>query len=62
MLVLTRKSSQSIYINDTEIEVKILEVKGQYVRVGIEAPKTISVHRHEVYQQLHAEKQNEIKK
>ncbi|MDR3690540.1 MAG: carbon storage regulator CsrA [Fimbriimonas sp.] len=52
MLVLTRKVGQSIVIGD-EIEVVVLEVRGEQVRVGIRAPKTVSVHRKEIYEQIH---------
>jgi len=52
MLVLTRKVGQSIVIGD-EIEVVILEVRGEQVRVGIRAPKNVSVHRKEIYEQIH---------
>jgi carbon storage regulator len=51
MLVLTRKSSQSIMIGD-EIEVSILAVAGDKVRLGIEAPKHIPVFRKEVYLEI----------
>lgn len=54
MLVLTRKIGQSIVIGD-EIEVVVLEVRGEQVRVGIRAPKTVSVHRKEVYEQIASE-------
>ncbi len=56
MLILTRKPNESILINDNEVEVKILEVKGRYVRIGINAPKTVSVHREEIYQKIQEEK------
>jgi carbon storage regulator len=52
MLVLTRKLGQSIKIGD-EVEVVVLEVRGEQVRIGIRAPKTVSVHRKEVYDQIH---------
>ncbi len=52
MLVLTRKVGQSIVIGD-EIEVVVLEVRGEQVRVGIRAPKTVTVHRKEIYEQIH---------
>lgn len=48
MLVLTRKSNQSIMIGD-EIEISVLAVSGEKVRLGIEAPKSIPVFRKEVY-------------
>jgi carbon storage regulator len=51
MLVLTRKVGQSIVIGD-EIEVVVLEVRGEQVRVGIRAPRTVTVHRKEVYDQI----------
>lgn len=51
MLVLTRKLGQSIVIGD-EIEVVVLEVRGEQVRIGIKAPKTVMVHRKEIYDQI----------
>lgn len=54
MLVLTRKVNQSIVIGD-EIEVVVLEVRGEQVRIGVRAPKSISVHRKEVYEQIRQE-------
>jgi carbon storage regulator len=51
MLVLTRKKDQSIVINEN-IEVTILEVQGDQVRIGINAPKNISIHRKEVFLQI----------
>ena len=52
MLVLTRKLGQSIVIGD-EVEVVVLEVRGEQVRIGIKAPKNVSVHRKEIYDQIH---------
>ncbi|MBS1717592.1 MAG: carbon storage regulator CsrA [Armatimonadetes bacterium] len=54
MLVLTRKIHQSIIIGDG-IEVVVLDVRGEQVRLGIKAPKTVSVHRKEVYEQIFEE-------
>ena len=54
MLVLTRKVHQSIVIGEG-IEVVVLEVRGEQVRLGIRAPKDVTVHRKEVYQQIHDE-------
>ena len=48
MLVLTRKANQSIMIGD-EIEVSVLAIMGEKVRIGIEAPRSIPVFRKEVY-------------
>jgi carbon storage regulator len=52
MLVLTRKVHQSIVIGD-EVEVVVLEVRGEQVRLGIKAPKNVAVHRKEIYEQIH---------
>jgi carbon storage regulator len=54
MLVLTRKVNQSIIIND-QIEVVVLEVRGEQVRLGIKAPKDVPVHRKEIFEQIHDE-------
>ena len=51
MLVLTRKVGQSIVIGDG-IEVVVLEVRGEQVRLGIRAPKDVAVHRKEIYDQI----------
>jgi carbon storage regulator len=55
MLVLTRKSNQSIMIGD-EIEVSVLSIMGEKVRIGIQAPRTIPVFRKEVYLEIQQEK------
>jgi carbon storage regulator len=52
MLVLTRKSNQSIMIGD-EIEVSVLSVMGEKVRIGIQAPQKIPVFRKEIYLEIH---------
>jgi carbon storage regulator len=57
MLVLTRKVNQSIVIGD-DIEVVVLEVRGEQVRIGIRAPQAIAVHRKEVYEQIRQENLN----
>ena len=54
MLVLTRKIGQSIVINDN-IEVTILDVKGESVRLGVEAPKEVTIYRHEIYEEIKKE-------
>lgn len=48
MLVLSRKKNESIVIND-EITVVVVEIRGDKVRLGVEAPKEVPVHRREVY-------------
>ena len=55
MLVLTRKSNQSIMIGD-EIEVTVLSIMGEKVRIGIQAPRSIPVFRKEVYLEIQQEK------
>lgn len=51
MLVLTRRANQSIMIGH-EIVVTVLEVRGDQVRLGIKAPRSIDVHREEIFAQL----------
>jgi carbon storage regulator len=53
MLVLTRKLNQSIMIG--EIEVTVIEVRGDQIRLGVKAPKDVAVHRKEVYLQIQQE-------
>ena len=55
MLVLTRKSNQSIMIGD-EIEVSVLAIMGEKVRIGIQAPRSIPVFRKEVYLEIQQER------
>jgi len=57
MLVLSRKTGESVMIGD-DIKIIVLNVKGNQVRIGIEAPKDISVNREEVHQHI----QNSIAK
>jgi carbon storage regulator len=54
MLVLTRKSNQSIMIGD-DVEVSVLSVMGEKVRIGIQAPQDIPVFRKEIYLEIHRE-------
>lgn len=51
MLVLSRKKNESIIIND-HITVTVVEIRGDKVRLGIEAPKDVTVHRREVYEAI----------
>ncbi len=55
MLVLSRQKNESIMIGD-DVEIIIVDVRGDKVRLGITAPKTISVHRKEVYNAIQQEK------
>jgi len=54
MLVLTRKKGQSVIINDN-IEITVLEVQGDQVRLGIDAPRDVSIHRKEVFLEIKEE-------
>ena len=53
MLVLSRKKNESIIIND-DITIVVVEIRGDKVRLGIEAPKEVPVHRNEVYEAIRA--------
>lgn len=55
MLVLSRKKNESIIINN-DIVITIVEIRGDKVRLGIEAPKDVPVHRQEVYEAIHGVK------
>lgn len=54
MLVLSRKKDESIMIGD-HIEIKILAVEGEQIKIGIVAPKTVKVHRSEVFEAIQAQ-------
>lgn len=59
MLVLSRTKDESIIIGD-DIEVMVVDVRGDKVRLGIRAPKDVSVHREEVYERIQEEKRDDI--
>lgn len=54
MLVLTRKKDQTIVINDN-IEITVLDIQGDQVRIGVNAPRSVSVHRKEVFLEIQQE-------
>ena len=51
MLILTRKVGESVLIGD-DISITVLSVRGNQVKLGVEAPKEVSVHREEIYQRI----------
>lgn len=54
MLVMTRRIGEAIMIGD-DIEIRILGIQNNQVRIGVEAPKSVAVHREEVYNRIHRE-------
>ena len=57
MLILTRRIGETLNIGD-DIQVTVLGVKGNQVRLGVNAPKTVPVHREEIYQRIKKEKES----
>lgn len=60
MLVLSRKKNESIVIND-EITIVVVEIRGDKVRLGVEAPREVPVHRREVYEAIQRSQNGEGK-
>lgn len=58
MLILTRRPNETVMIGD-DITVTVLEVRGNQVRIGVQAPKSIPVHREEIYERIKKEEESQ---
>ncbi len=59
MLALTRKKGEALVLNN-DIEITVLEIKGDQVKIGIQAPKEVPVYRKEIYLQIQKENQDSM--
>lgn len=58
MLILTRRVGETLMVGD-DVTVTVLGVKGNQVRIGVDAPKDVAVHREEIYQRIQNEKEEQ---
>lgn len=54
MLIITRRVGEALYIGD-DVEVRVLAVRGNQVRIGVNAPQELPVHREEIYRRIHGQ-------
>lgn len=59
MLILTRRVGESVVIGD-DVTVTVLGVKGNQVRIGVDAPREVSVHREEIFERIQQENENPV--
>ena len=59
MLILTRRVGESLMIGD-EVNVTVLGIRGNQVRIGVNAPKDVAVHREEIYDRIQQEKTDDV--
>jgi carbon storage regulator len=58
MLILTRRVGETLMVGD-DVTITVLGVKGNQVRIGVNAPKDVAVHREEIYERIHKDKDEE---
>lgn len=58
MLILTRRAGEAVIVGEN-VRIAVLDIRGNQVRLGVEAPRDVSVHREEVYQRIVAERSND---
>jgi carbon storage regulator len=59
MLILTRRVGETVVIGD-EVTVTVLGIKGNQVRIGVKAPKNVTVHREEIFERIRVERSDEV--